>query len=89
MKSKQNQNSCTQLYKVGIGIPPNININNIITIMPATISGIRKRKTAKIMIAIAAISISVSVDPSYGNISIIPACIINAKRNQGIEHRAS
>jgi hypothetical protein len=47
----------------GIGMPPKIRINSTITIIPAIINGIRKRKIARTTTAMIAITNKVSVDP--------------------------
>jgi hypothetical protein len=54
---------------VGIGIPPKIRINSTIIIIPAIITGISKRKIARITIAMSAIINRVSDDPWKGRIS--------------------
>ena len=54
----------------GIGIPPKITINSTIIIIPAIITGISKRKIARITIAMSAIINKVSVDPWKGSISM-------------------
>lgn len=50
-------------------MPPKIRINSTTTIIPAIISGIRKRKIARATTAMIAIINSVSVDPWKASIS--------------------
>jgi len=53
-----------------MGIPPKISIKRTTTIIPAIISGIRKRKNASAITATIAIINKVRVDPSNASISI-------------------
>jgi hypothetical protein len=68
-------------YYLPMGIPPNININITTMIMPATITGMRKRKIARTITAIRAIINKTTVDPWNGKMLSIDTCdIININR---------
>jgi hypothetical protein len=54
---------CEKYEPVGIGILPRIRINSTIIIIPAIITGMSKRKIARIIIAMNAIINKVRVDP--------------------------
>ncbi len=55
---------------MGTGIPPNIKTSRSIAIMPTIIRGIRKRKIARAIIAIRAMTSRDIVDPLKGRTSI-------------------